>query len=274
MSEDQTVRHVCGISGGKDSAALAIYLKDVRKLTNVEYFFTDTGKELPEVYDFLERMESYLGTEIVRLGANRDFEHYLKLYGNYLPSPRQRWCTRELKIKPFERWIGESQAVTYVAIRSDEPAREGYISTKSSIRAVFPFREDGVTRADVFRILEETVGIPAYYSWRSRSGCYFCFFQRRGEWLNLKKVHPDLYESAKQYEKTDPVTGKTYTWIQGLPLSELEAQDRPVFDGALARSVKPKSWQDQLSTVAVRTPEMEAVLNGDGEDEGCLICHL
>ena len=52
MSELAPVRHVCGISGGKDSAALAIYLKEVRKLPNVEYFFSDTGKELPEVYEF------------------------------------------------------------------------------------------------------------------------------------------------------------------------------------------------------------------------------
>jgi tRNA(Ile)-lysidine synthase TilS/MesJ len=33
------VRHVLGISGGKDSAALAIYLKQKNKVPDIEYFF-------------------------------------------------------------------------------------------------------------------------------------------------------------------------------------------------------------------------------------------
>jgi hypothetical protein len=272
MSELAPVRHVCGISGGKDSAALAIYLKDVRKLSNVEYFFSDTGKELPEVYDFLDRMEAYLGQEIVRIGANKTFEHFLKIYGNYLPSPRQRWCTRELKIKPFEKWIGDSAAITYVAIRADEPAREGYISTKPNIQAMFPFREDGISKADVFRILEESVGVPSYYSWRSRSGCYFCFFQRRGEWQNLRRVHPELFDAAKEFEKTDPVTGKTYTWINGLPLAELERQERAPFVGGSARQGRP-TWQAQLAEGSVLPLGVEPLVDAADESEACLICH-
>jgi 3'-phosphoadenosine 5'-phosphosulfate sulfotransferase (PAPS reductase)/FAD synthetase len=273
MSELAPIRHVCGISGGKDSAALAIYLKDSRKLTNVEYFFSDTGKELPEVYDFLDKMEAHLGQEIVRIGANKTFEHFLKLYGNYLPSPRQRWCTRELKIRPFEKWIGDTPAITYVAIRADEPAREGYISTKPNIQAVFPFREDGITKADVFRILDESVGVPSYYSWRSRSGCYFCFFQRRGEWQNLKRVHPDLFEAAKEFEKTDPITGRTYTWINGLPLAELEQQERPPFVGSIGKGGR-RTWQDQLADGTVRPTGANSEFDELDDAEGCLICHL
>ena len=33
---------------------------------------------------------------------------------------------------------------------------------------------------------------PAYYDWRTRSGCYFCFFQRRIEWVGLKERYPEL----------------------------------------------------------------------------------
>ena len=43
-------------------------------------------------------------------------------------------------------------------------------SKKESIKPVFPFIEDGIVKDDVFRILEESVGIPEYYKWRSRSG--------------------------------------------------------------------------------------------------------
>ena len=42
------VRHVLGLSGGKDSSALAVYMKD--KVPEMEYYFCDTGKELPETY--------------------------------------------------------------------------------------------------------------------------------------------------------------------------------------------------------------------------------
>lgn len=48
------VRHVLGISGGKDSAALAIYMKGKYPDLHVEYYNTDTGCELAET-DLLDR---------------------------------------------------------------------------------------------------------------------------------------------------------------------------------------------------------------------------
>ena len=187
-------RHVLGLSGGKDSAALAIYMKEKYPEVHekIEFFFSDTGAELKEVYDFLDKLEAYLGKEIVRLSSGKDFDHWLRMYQGFLPSAKQRWCTREMKIKPFERFVGEDSVVSYIGIRADEN-REGYISHKPSIKAVFPFVEDGIVRGDVLQLLEDSVGIPEYYKWRSRSGCYFCFFQRQGEWLGLKKASPRAF---------------------------------------------------------------------------------
>ena len=62
-----TDKHILGLSGGKDSAALAIFMKQERSDINVEYFFTDTGHELPEVYKFLDKLESTLQISIARL---------------------------------------------------------------------------------------------------------------------------------------------------------------------------------------------------------------
>ena len=206
-------RHVLGISGGKDSAALAIYIKehypDIHE--KVEYFFTDTGAELVEVYSFLDKLEAYLGKEIIRLNSEKTFEEWLEEHNQYLPSPRQRWCTRAMKIKPFEAFIGDDPVISYIGIRADEN-REGYISQKETIKAVFPFIEDGLVRDDIFQILEDTTGIPEYYKWRSRSGCYFCFFQQQGEWLGLKRNHPELFEKAKGFEKQ---LRKKYDWKDG-----------------------------------------------------------
>ncbi|MFA6032243.1 MAG: phosphoadenosine phosphosulfate reductase family protein, partial [Myxococcota bacterium] len=98
-------RHILGISGGRDSAALAVYMRQYHPKLPIEYFFTDTGKELPEVYEFLDKLEGFLGKSIKRLNPDRDFDFWLSEYGNFLPSPRTRWCTRQLKLRPLEHWL-------------------------------------------------------------------------------------------------------------------------------------------------------------------------
>ena len=134
---DGGYRHVVSVSGGKDSAALALYLFDKHPEVRVEYVFCDTGCELPETYQYLGRLEAILGQPIIYLNAldligvakrpgRNPFDIWLnEVYGGFLPSPRARWCTRVLKIKPFEHYIGEDKAFSYIGIRGDED-REGY----------------------------------------------------------------------------------------------------------------------------------------------------
>lgn len=62
------VRHILGISGGKDSAALAIYMKNKYPGLQIEYYNSDTGCELEETETLISRLESYLGG-ITRLRA-------------------------------------------------------------------------------------------------------------------------------------------------------------------------------------------------------------
>lgn len=260
----QLVRHVLGLSGGKDSSALAIYMRD--KVPQMEYFFSDTGAELPETYEYLDRLEAFLGKPITRLSAARDFDHFLfKMHNGFLPSPNSRWCTRELKIEPFEEWVGDMPTITYIAIRADED-RDGYRSTKPNIVAKFPFKEANLVRSDIERILMDSgVGIPAYYKWRTRSGCYFCFFQRKNEWLGLAEHHPGLFERAKKYEKIDPTTRERYTWSYGETLDELlaRAADIRAATAARAKPLARKTWQQLI-----------AEAKEDPEDESCLICSL
>jgi hypothetical protein len=273
-----TVRHVLGLSGGKDSAALAIYIQQRYPEIHekIEYFFTDTGAELPEVHQFLDKLEAYLGKEVVRLNSDKTFEEWLQQHNQYLPSPQQRWCTRAMKIKPFEAFVGDDAVISYVGIRADED-REGYVSQKDTIKATFPFVDDGIVRDDVFQMLEDTVGIPEYYKWRSRSGCYFCFFQRQGEWLGLKRNHPELFEKAKEFENIErekydwkdgdvsiPNTG--YTWSSQGSLDELvaRAEKKEREQGIIATSTFSERWQDIL----------RAGEDNDPEDEACAICTL
>src|ERR1700730_17633230 len=225
-------RHVLGISGGRDSAALAVMMRQTRPDIKLEYFFTDTGKELPEVYEFLGRLGGFPGAPIERLNPERDFDFWLREYKNFLPSPTTRWCTRQLKLKPFEDWIrpdleAGTTIYSYVAIRADEPHREGLTATHKNLHIVMPLRERGIDKAGVIELLEGAgVGLPDYYRWRSRSGCTFCFFQQKIEWVNLMREHPEAFEEAKRYEKTALDHGSPFTWSDRESLEELARPER------------------------------------------------
>jgi 3'-phosphoadenosine 5'-phosphosulfate sulfotransferase (PAPS reductase)/FAD synthetase len=238
------VKHVLGLSGGKDSSALALYVKETRPELDIEYFFTDTGYELPETNDFIDQLEEKLGY-IHRLNARSlnniegrgelEFKSLLKKHQNYLPSQRDRWCTVQMKLKPFEQWvdgfIADGYTVkNYVGIRADEPERVGFMTIEKPIESIMPFREDGIVKVDIENILQRNgLELPAYYSWRSRSGCSFCFFQKKIEWVRLKEKHPDLFEQAKAFEKGEgnTVTGESFYWMgKGEPLETLEDPEK------------------------------------------------
>jgi 3'-phosphoadenosine 5'-phosphosulfate sulfotransferase (PAPS reductase)/FAD synthetase len=325
------VRHLLGISGGKDSAALAIYMHRLYPDLEIEYYCCDTGKELDETYRLIDNLEAYLGKPILRLKAasgshhEAPFDHYIEQFGGFIPSSNARWCTKKLKLEPFEAFVGDDPVVSYVGIRGDED-RDGYISKKSNIQSIFPFRkniwsEDVVTRVlantqvarlqaayaqqplgaaqasaqevlarplslaypqtrklndllaispvafnhvvfdflqdsayplaqvdafplvdnadvlvreDIFTLLRESgVGVPAYYEpipfevngkqgtyARSRSGCFFCFFQQKIEWVWLLEQHPALFEKAIAYEKDG------YKWMDNETLEQLRQPER------------------------------------------------
>lgn len=366
------VRHVLGISGGKDSAALAIYLKSKYPNLIIDYYNSDTGCELEETELLISRLESILG-HITRLRAAEGspeptpFHHFLKASGGYLPSPQARWCTQKMKLAEFERYVGNEPTISYVGIRGDED-REGYISTKPNIQAIFPFRrniwsvdvinkvfsnqniecvaeicknvcspeslldmlkiverplgkeyfyskkvnalldlsvktfnrvvfeflkttdypvgklsefplidnEDVLGINDIFDILENSgVGVPAYYKpisfevdgkrgiySRSRSGCYFCFFQQRIEWIWLYEQHPDLFAKSMEFEKDG------YTWIQGETLADLIKPER-------VRQIKLDAIKKQEAKAKREKSSLLVDMFGDDDNDAfCANCFI
>jgi len=266
--DEKSCRHILSLSGGKDSTALALYMRD--RIPQMEYVFCDTGEELAETYDYLLKIEAQLGITITKLNPERRFRHYLDLYRGVLPDPRTRWCTRMLKLHPFEQYIGEAPVLLYVGIRADEPHRTGYVSTKPNIIPRFPFVEDGITHRDVLRLLNDSgLGLPEYYKWRSRSGCYFCFFQQRREWIGLLERHQDLFWKAAEFEKFDPVTGKHFTWIENESLKDLAANPERI------AQIKADYEKRQSEGVCGRGDStLMDVFSDDAERDGCLVCHL
>ncbi len=207
-------RHILALSGGKDSAALAVYMREKHPDMELEYVFTDSGCELPETYEYLDRIRAVLNINLTVLKSPKDFDYWVKYFNGVLPSPQNRWCTRLLKLEPYESFIGNDIVFSYIAIRADEQ-REGYKQKKNNIIPKYPFVEDGISFSDVEQILINSgLSFPRYYNWRKRSGCYFCFFQTDTEWGGLKVHHPELFEKACLYEENHS-DGRTYTWRQG-----------------------------------------------------------
>ncbi|MCL8001109.1 hypothetical protein M8994_23230, partial [Brucella sp. 21LCYQ03] len=117
----------------------------------------------------------------------------------------------------------------YNRLAFDVAKQEGYPVGKLDQPFSLLDNKDVLKLEDIYRLLEESgVGIPAYYNKiefeidgekatynRSRSGCYFCFFQQKIEWVWLYEQHPDLFAQAMEYERGD------FSWNQDEPLEKL-----------------------------------------------------
>lgn len=135
-------------------------------------------------------------------------------------------------------------------------------------------KEEILVKNDIYKLLEESgVGVPAYYKQvdfelnekkgayaRSRSGCYFCFFQQKIEWVWLYEQHPDLYKKAMTYEKDG------FTWSQTESLTDLMKPER-------IKKIK----EDYLKLIEKKkqskSPYLIDILN-DEKDEGCAACFI
>ena len=278
-------RHVLGLSGGKDSAALAVHMSENYPEIPVEYYFTDTGYELSETYDYLDKLKTRLNKDIKYIQPTNSFDYFMKKYNNFLPSQNARWCTIEMKLKSFEQWIKPSlnegtEIITYVGIRWDERGRIGYKPTNNLIKPKFPFIEDQISKENVLEILENSgLGLPDYYKWRSRSGCSFCFFQRNIEWVGLLENHPEKFAYAKSLEKLAKDFKSPFTWVKGKSLEDLEKPES-------IKKIKEhhKKQLEKLKNKKSKEHENNPFLKGeditveenismDDVSSSCLICH-
>jgi hypothetical protein len=192
-----------------------------------------------------------------------------------------RWCTKQMKIKPLEDWIGErfgrERVISYVAIRADEPQREGYLSTRPNVEVVYPFKEDGIDRDGVMKILDHAgIGLPEYYEWRTRSGCFFCFFQRKAEWVGLAERHPALFEKAVAYEDKvaknhgEHGSGRQFTWSQGETLVELIGRKDEIMQKHEAAMERAARQRKNLPFIEV----LSEALDDDNDTPPCQVCSL
>jgi hypothetical protein len=116
--------------------------------------------------------------------------------------------------------------------------------------------------------------MPTYTEWgRSRSGCYFCFYQQKIEWVRLKERHPDLFERAKEYEDKSRLQGVNFTWCSSESLAELERPER--IEAIKANRAAYESRQREKRGNRTLAETVGGLFPEDTEEkDGCLICSI
>lgn len=219
-------KHVIGLSGGKDSTAMALRLVE-QEPRDYEFICTPTGNELPAMVAHWAKLAKLLGKPLKMLRSDGLDLLTLIEQMEMLPNFRARWCTRILKIEPTIEYMQTLPpgSVMYVGLRADEEERAGIYGEDLTID--FPMRRWGWNEATVWSYLNyHGVKIP------NRSDCALCYGQRLGEWYALWKKHPDLWAEGEALEKRHGHTFRSDqrdTWpasMEGLRL-RFEAGDIP-----------------------------------------------
>lgn len=212
-----TDMHIIPVSGGADSTWLAILMHKLFPSVNFTLLFTDTHAEEPEIYESLDRLEAFLGKKIERISHDLGLFGLISKYGGFLPSGSARFCTKDLKLLPFQKWLKKhdhQNKYIYVGIRADETFRVAF--TLKDAETVMPFIELGMKREDIFNGLSRTIGIPKFYTRRTRSGCSNCPMQRLSELVGLQQERPIEFHQGQSLEK---VSKKDLDrWTEAVPL--------------------------------------------------------
>lgn len=220
MKKPKPELHVVSLSGGKDSTAMLLRMLEEGMRVDI-ILFCDTGLEFPAMYEHLDKLERDIGRPITRIRSFHTFEYYLtqkeilvkhkknagqRNYRGYgWSGPLNRWCTKELKTIPREKFLRQLQEhydiIEYVGLAADEGYRfERENNQKPNCR--HPLVNWGMTEADCLQYCYDrgyTWG--GLYKQFSRVSCWCCPLQPLAELRILYKSYPELWAQLKEWDK-------------------------------------------------------------------------
>ena len=203
--------HVAMLSGGQDSSCMVVkMLEEGMKLDYI--VFTDTGKEFKAMYKYLDDLDAYIkrkfNISITRIGKPEKFDEFC--FGEFTKGERvgevrglpmtlgMQYCTRELKVVPFEKWAKQFDEVTlYIGYTYSELKR----ADVQDQRQKFPLIDFKMTEKDVTEFLQERKIWNPLYKHFTRTGCFLCPKQKKEAFYKLWKHYPEEWAEMKEYEE-------------------------------------------------------------------------
>lgn len=205
--------------GGVNSTAMILLLTD--EGWEFESIYVDHGCDWPETREYVRMMRESWGYPITVLTPNVEgcttLEQYLKKR-NMIPSRVLRFCTDKFKVRVINSYV-QKPCFSLIGFSTDEEDR-AKMTLEKGIENRFPLLEYGVDRNGCEKIIKDHhLPVPI------KSGCWFCPFQRIGQWKKLRRLHPDLFCRAKTLEGNEQKArierGQEPLYLAGRPLDEI-----------------------------------------------------
>lgn len=176
--------------------------------------FANTGREHPSTLDFVHEIETRW-CPITWIEYRADAPHWAAVkyetadrtgihFANMirkkkrLPSPPQRFCTSELKVKPMEafmRSLGLEDFVCIMGIRADEPRRVARIRGKQDRDLSIPLADAKVTEEEVLAFWKESsFDLPWPHDQKYFGNCDLCFLKSHHR---IRHVLQEMPQSAQ-----------------------------------------------------------------------------
>lgn len=212
--------HVVSLSGGKDSTAMLLRMLEEGMRVDI-ILFCDTGLEYPQMYEHLDKLERNIGRPITRIRSDHTFEYYLtqkevlvkkkknrnkrNFRGYGWSGPLNRWCTKELKAIPRERFLKPLQEkyeiIEYVGLAADEGYRLERENNKRENNR-HPLVDWGMTEADCLKFCyDRGYDWGGLYEKLSRVSCWCCPLQPLSQLRIVYRDFPELWARLVEWDK-------------------------------------------------------------------------